>query len=184
MHYAKPKLTVQSVDLSLGRSRNFTVTGEMDSEGNAMQFHLRAVEAPAEQTSCGCATAGMVAGWRSPNSKRKPKVCFASRGLFRSEGKHRRQIQDRCRARCRGIDSRCARKSLHGIARRLFMDHHDAKRSGETSARRFEEAAGQSRRGTFRQRIPGADLQAGQSRARNVERDLSVITSAAGSDGL
>jgi hypothetical protein len=49
MHYAKPKLAVETAILSLGQSKNFRVTGEFDfGAGRGMRFHLSAVQAPAE----------------------------------------------------------------------------------------------------------------------------------------
>lgn len=49
MHYAKPKLAVQSAIFSLRQPKNFIVTGEFDfGRGNGMRLHLSSVQAPAE----------------------------------------------------------------------------------------------------------------------------------------
>jgi hypothetical protein len=49
LNYTKPKLIVQSALFSLGRPKNFTLTGGWDfGENGGMNLHLRSVETPAE----------------------------------------------------------------------------------------------------------------------------------------
>jgi hypothetical protein len=49
MHYAKPKLTVQSANFLLGKTGKMSVTGEFDfGEGGVMHLVLRGAAAPAE----------------------------------------------------------------------------------------------------------------------------------------